>query len=75
MNTLYLIAKLDYRILIIHESDLPFVGSGERAFEVMCIQVDLCHGTIDSVFELAKHFKFNPWAILRTVFFKGYKKS
>ena len=27
----------------------------------MCVRVDLQQGTIDSILELEKHLKFNPW--------------
>ena len=64
MNTPFPIAKLGSRVLIVNKSDLPFVGK-ERWLEVMCIQVNFRHGTIDSVFELEKHFKFNPWENFR----------
>ncbi len=61
MNTLYPIAKLvDYQVLIVNKSDLPFIGK-ERRLEVMCIRVDLRAGWIDSIDVLAKHFQANPW--------------
>ena len=47
-------------ILITNKADLSYVGK-ERAFEVKCVQMDLKRGTIDSIIELEKHLKFNPW--------------
>jgi len=60
MNEIYPIAKLGNHILIINKADLSYVGK-ERAFEVKCVQMDLKRGTIDSIIELEKHLKFNPW--------------
>jgi hypothetical protein len=60
MNEIYPIAKLGDNVLIINKDDLLYIGK-ERAFEVKCIKVDLNHKTIDSIIELEKHLKFNPW--------------
>ena len=60
MNTLYPIATLGSQILIVNEGDISFIG-GERALEVMCIQVDFRHAKIYPIIALEKHFKFNPW--------------
>ena len=60
MNEIYPIAKLGDLILIINKDDLPYVGK-DNALEIKCVKVDLKHGLIDSVMELEKHLKFNPW--------------
>ena len=65
MNEIYPIAKLGDQILIINKNDLSYIGK-ERAFEVKCIKVNLKHMTIDSIIELEKHLKFNPWEEIPT---------
>lgn len=60
MNEIYPVAKLGSQVLIVNKDDLLFIGK-ERALEVKCIKVDLKHGVIDSIIELEKHLKFNPW--------------
>lgn len=60
MENIYPVAKLGDQILLIHKSDVPFVGK-ERALEVMCVKVDLRNQLIDEPTELEKHLKFNPW--------------
>ena len=60
MNEIYPVAKLGDQVLIINKDDLPHIGK-ERAIEVWCIKIDFRHKTIDSIIELEKHLKFNPW--------------
>ena len=60
MNEIYPVAKLGRQVLIVNKDDLPFIGK-EKALEVQCIKVDLEHKVVDSIIELEKHLKFNPW--------------
>lgn len=60
MNEIYPIAKLGDQVLIVNKYDLPYIGK-ERALEVKCIKIDLKNNRIDSIIELEKHLKFNPW--------------
>jgi len=60
MDNLYPLAKLGSLILMINKSDKDFIG-GERALEVMSVQIDLDKKTIFEIMPLEKHLKFNPW--------------
>lgn len=60
MNEIYPIAKLGEHVLIVNKDDLLYIGK-ERALEVKCVKVDLGYRKIDSILELEKHLKFNPW--------------
>ena len=60
MNELYPLARLGQQALLIHSSDLPHVGN-ERSLEVKTVKVDLVHHSIEPIWDLEKHLKFNPW--------------
>lgn len=46
--------------MFVNKEDIQYIGS-ERALEVQCIQVDLKRRTIDPLWSLEQHLKFNPW--------------
>ena len=59
-ESIYPLAKMGGEVLLINKENIPHIGK-EKAFEVLCVLVNLENAKIYDMTELEKHLKFNPW--------------
>ncbi|MBU1167632.1 hypothetical protein KKC60_04465 [Patescibacteria group bacterium] len=60
MKNITPIKQLGNSVLVVHSKSIPYIGK-KHALEVKCIKIDFDLSSVDSLIELEKHLKFNPW--------------